>query len=233
MSSVLDISRPVHNGIVQDWDDMTRLWENAFNYEKLKIDPNNTKICTTESPANSTANRRKMIEIMFETFSFHSVFIGNQAALTLFGRGLTSGVVVEFHEDVTDISPVYLYPLAKLFKRIPSTENQKLAETIFNTVEAADAKTQTELFKRIILLGESSVDARNVEEEIRQLYLERVLQNDADRLKHFKIRVDVFPTDNDNAFAGGAVLARINKDIPEFWMSIEDYQENGFNFLSR
>lgn len=233
LNSVLDISHPIQSGIVQNWDDMTRLWENAFNYEKLKIDPKNAKICTTESPANTIANRKKMIEIMFETFAFNSVFIGNQAALTLFGRGLTSGVVVEFHEEVTDISPVYLYPLTKLVRRVPSTENQRLAAIIFDTVQAADAKTQTELFKRIILLGESSVDARVVEEEIRKLYLEQVLQNDADRLKYFKIRVDVFPTDNDNAFAGGAVLARVNKDIPEFWMSIDDYQENGFNFLSR
>lgn len=233
MHSTLDISHPIHNGIVQDWDDMTRLWENAFNYEKLKINPEKAKICLTESPANTLEKRKKMIEIMFETFSFHSVFVGNQAALTLFGRGLTSGVVVDFHEEVTDIAPVHLYPLTKLAKRVPSTENQNLSEIIFDIVQAAEAKTQTELFKRIILLGESSVDAKIVEEELRKLYLERVLQNDADRLKYFKIRVDVFPTDNDNAFSGGAVLARVNKDIPEFWMSRSDYQDNGFSFLTR
>jgi len=36
--SFLEISYPVENGIVRNWDDMKLIWDHNF-YEQLKIDP--------------------------------------------------------------------------------------------------------------------------------------------------------------------------------------------------
>ena len=46
LRSMLEVSYPMENGIVRSWDDMKSVWNHTF-YEKLKIDPKNSKV---ESP---------------------------------------------------------------------------------------------------------------------------------------------------------------------------------------
>ena len=58
-----------------------------------------------------------------------------------------------------------------------------------------------------------------LEREIKQLYLERVLKGDTERLAKFKIRIEDPPRRKDMVFIGGAVLADVMKDKEEFWMT--------------
>jgi len=116
--SVLDVKYPMEEGIVRDWHDMTLLWDYTF-YEKLKIDPRNCRILLTEPPMNPSSNRRKVFEVMFERYGFHSVHLATQAVLTLYAQGLVTGVVVDSGDGVTHICPVYDgYALPQLVKRI-------------------------------------------------------------------------------------------------------------------
>lgn len=39
LRSQLEISYPIENGIVRNWDDMCHLWDYTFGEEKLNIDP--------------------------------------------------------------------------------------------------------------------------------------------------------------------------------------------------
>lgn len=82
----LDISHPMENGIINNWDDMTLLWEHTFR-ERLNIDPRGQKILLTEPPLNPKRNREKMVATMFEHFGFESVYVGVQAVLTLYAQG--------------------------------------------------------------------------------------------------------------------------------------------------
>ena len=66
-----------------------------------------------------------------------------------------------------------------------------------------------------------------LEREIKQLYLERVLKGDTDRLSKFKIRIEDPPRRKDMVFIGGAVLADVMKDREDFWMSKKEYEEHG------
>ena len=66
-----------------------------------------------------------------------------------------------------------------------------------------------------------------------QLYLERVLKGDTDRLSKFKIRIEDPPRRKDMVFIGGAVLADVMKDRDDFWMSKAEYQEQGINVLKK
>ena len=50
-----------------------------------------------------------------------------------------------------------------------------------------------------------------LEREIKQLYLERVLKGDTERLAKFKIRIEDPPRRKDMVFIGGAVLADVMK----------------------
>lgn len=325
LRSMLEISYPMENGMVRNWEDMCHVWDYTFGPKKMNIDPVNTKILLTEPPLNPLKNREKMIEVMFEKYGFHSTYIAIQAVLTLYAQGLISGVVIDSGDGVTHICPVYeSYALPHLTKRLDiagrditkylikllllrgyafnhsadfetvrmmkeklcyigydiemeqklalettvlvesytlpdgrvikvggerfeapealfqphliNVEGQGIAELVFNTIQAADIDMRPELYKRIVLSGGSTMYPglpSRLEREIKQLYLERVLKNDIDKLSKFKIRIDDPPRRKDMVFIGGAVLAGLNKNKDEFWMSKQEYQEMGLKVLSK
>lgn len=117
--TMLQISYPMDNGIVRNWDDMTELWNYTFGESKLNVKPNECKILLTEPPMNPKKNREKMIEMIFEKYGFQGAYIAIQAVLTLYAQGLLTGVVIDSGDGVTHIVPVYEgYSLPHLTKRI-------------------------------------------------------------------------------------------------------------------
>lgn len=104
--SMLQISYPMDNGIVRNWDDMYHLWDYTF-YEKLKINPKECMILLTEPAMNPKKNREKMVEVMFDRYGFKGVYVAVQAVLTLYAQGLQTGVVVDSGDGVTHIVPVF------------------------------------------------------------------------------------------------------------------------------
>ncbi|GAM24314.1 hypothetical protein SAMD00019534_074890 [Acytostelium subglobosum LB1] len=106
LRSMLQITYPLENGIVRNWEDILHVWDYAFK-EKLKINnPRECKILLTEPPMNPLANRQKMVETMFEKYGFQAVYVAIQAVLTLYAQGLLTGVVVDSGDGVTHIIPV-------------------------------------------------------------------------------------------------------------------------------
>jgi actin-related protein 2 len=103
---MLEVNYPMDNGIVRNWEDMKHVWDYTF-YEKLKIDPKQSKVLLTEPPMNPMRNRERMIQEMFETYEFEGVYIAIQAVLTLYAQGLLTGVVIDSGDGVTHIVPVY------------------------------------------------------------------------------------------------------------------------------
>lgn len=49
----------------------------------------------------------------------------------------------------------------------------------------------------------------------------------------FKIRIEDPPRRKDMVFIGGAVLAEVTKDRDGFWMSKQEYQEQGLKVLQK
>lgn len=117
LRQLLEISYPMENGIVRNWDDMILLYDYIFGEKKMNIDPRHSKILLTEPPLNPTKNREKMVEVMFEKYGFRAIHVAIQASLTLYAQGLMTGVVVDSGDGVTHICPVYdgfcLTPLTK------------------------------------------------------------------------------------------------------------------------
>ncbi|XP_043279769.1 actin-related protein 2 isoform X1 [Venturia canescens] len=119
LRSMLEISYPMRNGIVRNWDDMCHVWDYTFGKEKMNINPRECKILLTEPPMNPRANRKKMIEVMFEKYGFAGTYVAIQAVLTLYAQGLISGVVIDSGDGVTHICPVYEeYSLPHLTRRL-------------------------------------------------------------------------------------------------------------------
>mmetsp|Transcript_2904 Transcript_2904/g.4655 ORF Transcript_2904/g.4655 Transcript_2904/m.4655 type:complete len:390 (+) Transcript_2904:72-1241(+) len=103
---MLQITYPLENGIVRNWDDVEHVWDYTFN-EKLRIDPSQCKIMLTEPPMNPRKNRERLVQIMFEKYGYQACYVAIQAVLTLYAQGLLTGVVVDSGDGVTHIVPVY------------------------------------------------------------------------------------------------------------------------------
>jgi actin-related protein 2 len=106
LRTMLQITYPLDNGIVRNWEDAEHVWNYTF-FEKLKVNPKDCKILLTEPPMNPLANREKMVQVMFEKYGFKAAYIAIQAVLTLYAQGLLTGVVVDSGDGVTHIVPVY------------------------------------------------------------------------------------------------------------------------------
>ena len=106
MRGVLNLSYPIDNGIVTDWDKMEKIWEHCFSNE-LRVDPSEYNVFLTEAPKNPKENREKMIQIMFETFEITGMYVAIQAVLALYANGRTTGCVVDAGDGVTHTVPVY------------------------------------------------------------------------------------------------------------------------------
>lgn len=115
-------------------------------------------------------------------------------------------------------------------------EGQGISELLFNTINSADLDLRSELYKHIVLSGGSTMYPglpSRLEREIKQLYLERILKGDGQKLQKFKIRVEDPPRRKDMVFIGGAVLADVMKDHPQFWITRQQYEEMGIDHIIR
>lgn len=89
-----------------NWDDLEKVWHHAF-YNELRIAPEEHPVLLTENPLNPKANREKATMIMFETFSVPAYYLANQAVLSLYASGRTTGLAVDSGEGSSHTVPVY------------------------------------------------------------------------------------------------------------------------------
>lgn len=68
---IFDITCPVRNGIISDWDAMEQIWYHMY-YEDLLVPPENFNILHTEPVNNPKSCREKIIEVKTFTIFFSS-----------------------------------------------------------------------------------------------------------------------------------------------------------------
>ncbi|KAL0761541.1 hypothetical protein Bca101_077691 [Brassica carinata] len=159
----LDINYPVHNGIIQNWEDMEHVWDHAF-YNELKINPSDCKILLTDPPLNPSKNREKMIETMFEKYNYAGVFIQIQAVLTLYAQGLLTGLVIDSGDGVTHVVPVvdgYSFPhLTKRMnvagRHITAYLVDLLSRRGYALNKTADFETVREIKEKLCYIGKAT-----------------------------------------------------------------------------
>jgi centractin len=106
LRGLLKINYPMRHGIVQDWDDMERIWHHVYS-EELKTSSEEHPLLITEAPLNPKRHRSKAAEILFETFNVPALFVSIQAVLSLYASGRTTGLVLDSGDGVTHAVPVY------------------------------------------------------------------------------------------------------------------------------
>eukprot|EP01060_Flectonema_neradi_P019980 TRINITY_DN27491_c1_g1_i1.p1 TRINITY_DN27491_c1_g1~~TRINITY_DN27491_c1_g1_i1.p1 ORF type:complete len:422 (+),score=94.20 TRINITY_DN27491_c1_g1_i1:104-1369(+) len=109
---------PIKHGIVENWDQMEKLWQQSI-YKYLRAEPEEHAFILTESPFNPPENREYTAEIMFETFGVGGLHIAIQAVLSLIASahapqkgdrqmndGSLTGTVIDSGDGVTHVIPV-------------------------------------------------------------------------------------------------------------------------------
>jgi actin-related protein 3 len=126
-TSTHQIQYPIRHGIIDNWDNMERLWQRCM-FQYLRCEPEEHYILLTEPPLNPPENREYTAEIMFETFNIPGLYIAVQAVLALAAswtskqvteRTLT-GTVIDSGDGVTHVIPVAEgYVIGSCIKHIP------------------------------------------------------------------------------------------------------------------
>ncbi|TSK42115.1 Actin-related protein 2 [Bagarius yarrelli] len=103
-------------------------------------------------------------------------------------------------------------PEALFQPHLINVEGVGVAELLFNTIQAADIDTRTEFYKHIVLSGGSTMYPglpSRLERELKQLYLERVLKGDVDKLSPSLLHNPTWS--NERWGSDGAILSNINR----------------------
>jgi actin-related protein len=104
--AVLKLNYPMEHGVINNWDDMEKIWGHVFTNE-LRVDPVEHNVMLTEAPFNPKENREKMAQIMFETFNVPGFYISIQAVLSLYSAGKVTGLVLDSGDGVTHAVPIF------------------------------------------------------------------------------------------------------------------------------
>jgi actin len=110
---------PVIAGRVQEIDQMKKILDHLMN-DVMQSSLEDHKVLVTEVPLNDPKSREELVELMFSEFKVPKLYIGNQAVLSLFATGRTTGTVVDSGYGITHTVPVYEgYALPFATKEIP------------------------------------------------------------------------------------------------------------------
>lgn len=139
------INFPIDKGVVENWDNMEKLWQRSF-FKYLKCEPENHHVLLTEPPLNAPENRELVAEIMFETFNVPGLYIAVSAVLALtaaweanitkilqkkgpeelakykkeFGFRKRTGAVIDSGDGITNVVPIYEgYVVGSSIRKIP------------------------------------------------------------------------------------------------------------------
>lgn len=105
--SLLDISYPIEEGTVKNWEDFDKLWDYVFRQKMgLPEDKSDKMLLVTEAALNPQKNREQMAEALFEKHNFGACLFETQALLSLMAEGLSTGLVFDSGDGVSHVIPV-------------------------------------------------------------------------------------------------------------------------------
>lgn len=159
-STTHQVNYPIRHGLIDNWDNMERLWERCM-FEYLRCEPEDHYVLLTEPPLNPPENREFTAEIMFETFNVPGLYIAVQAVLALAAswsskqvteRSLT-GTVIDSGDGVTHVIPVAEgYVIGSCIKHIPlagRSMTQFIQQLMRDRKEPIPSEDSLEVAKRV------------------------------------------------------------------------------------
>ena len=170
IKGVLNINNPIENGVVNNWDDIEKIWKFIFS-NGLKVDPVEYNIMLTETPMNPKENREKMTQIMFESFNAKGLYIASEPVLSLYSLGKYSGISADFGTHISYFVPIFFgCPIPLAVYRL-NFAGKDLTEYMMRLLDENGQRFSTTAEKEIInnIKEKSCYVALDYEEELKNI----------------------------------------------------------------
>jgi len=116
------------------------------------------------------------------------------------------------------------------------SEKGGMADMVFDMIQSADIDTRRDYYKHIVLSGGSSMYPglpTRLTKDLKDRYLKEILKGNTEAMKKFKIEVEDPPRRKHMVFNGGSTIADIMKDHATFWVTKQEYDEQGSRVFSK
>jgi len=143
---------PIENGRIMKWDSIERIWHYIF-YNELRVNPNYHPTLLTEPIFQSLETRKKIAEIMFETFCVPALYMSPSPLLALYATGNVTGVVVE-----SGASGTYIVPFFEGFTLKHSIKISKVG-----------GKAITDYLHKLLGYKHSSMKSKSAREKVKEI----------------------------------------------------------------
>lgn len=170
LRGLLKVNYPLEHGVVNDWEDMERIWSYIYN-DELKTLSEEHPVLLTEAPLNPMYNRDQAAQLFFETFNVPAFYTSIQAVLSLYASGRTTGVVLDAGDGVSHAVPVFEgFALTHAIRRI-DVAGRDVTEYLQVLLQKSGTNLFTSAEKEIVRLVKEkmcyvSLDARKEEREL-------------------------------------------------------------------
>ncbi|XP_022905080.1 alpha-centractin-like [Onthophagus taurus] len=102
----LSITYPMGHGVIENWDDMEKVWNYIYDKNQLSAFPEEHALLLTETAFNPRSNRDKILEIFYEKYKVPALTISLQGILSLYSTGRTTGIVLDVGDTVSHVLPI-------------------------------------------------------------------------------------------------------------------------------
>ncbi|XP_037355566.1 actin-like protein 8 [Talpa occidentalis] len=125
-------SYPIQRGRVLNWEAVENIW--TVVVKKCRRGHEDSPVIITESPLREPVDRRKTLEIMFESLNVPSILLADQLEMSLYASGLLTGVVVDSGHGLTRVQPFHLGGSVRTGGRTLEFGGQDLSAYLFKSL---------------------------------------------------------------------------------------------------
>jgi len=99
------LSYPIQHGAVENWNDMTQLWQHVYR-DIMNTKTEEHPVLLTDAPLNAVKNRTKIAQLFFDQFNVPALYFAPPPVLSLYASGRLTGCVLDSGHGVTTCVPI-------------------------------------------------------------------------------------------------------------------------------
>ncbi|KAF8505513.1 actin-like protein Arp4p [Russula emetica] len=154
----MQIGNPMSEGLITDFKPIPYLFRHALK-EILHCKAEDHPILVTEPAWNTTANRERMAEIMFEEFQVPAFYIANTGVLNAFAAGKGSALVIDIGHSTASVTPVvdgFVLRKGLVHSALPQLVHAHAKHTL---ITASHSHPPIQLFSHQLIANKTAVES--------------------------------------------------------------------------